>query len=301
MRERRDYKNFSWIHLSDPRPDEVQELVHEFGVHLGIAEELLVPSAKPHAEIYDHHMYLVLHFPALRRAHIHQEQEIDFVIGKNVIITAHYEHIDTLHKFEKTLALDTLHHAKYEHSFDMFIAVLKRLYRSVEHEADAVRDVLENIERDMFLGEEKEMVFALSKIARDILNLRQALEPHEDILQSVRTEIERLAPAGYASRVRNIENLWHRVNRRMVRLHQTMKELRETNNSLLNTKQNEIMKVLTIMAFVTFPLTLLAALFGMNTHDTPLLGTPQDFWIIVGAMFFFASLMFMYFKKKGWL
>lgn len=301
MRERRDYKNFSWIHLSDPRPDEVQELVHEFGVHLGIAEELLVPSAKPHAEIYGDHMYLVLHFPALRRAHISQEQEIDFVIGKNVVVTAHYEHIDTLHKFEKTLALETMHHAKYEHSFDMFIAVLKRLYRSVEHETDAVRDVLENIERDMFLGEEREMVFVLSKVARDILNLRQAIEPHEDILHSVRAEIERLAPPGYASRVRNIENLWHRVNRRIIRLHQTMKELRETNNSLLNTKQNEIMKVFTVIAFMTFPLALVAAVFGMNTEHTPIVGAPHDFWIIMLLMTLFGAVMFIYFKKKRWL
>ena len=301
MLERRDYKNFSWIHLSDPRPNEVHTLVEEFGIHLGIAEELLVPSAKPHAEIYGEHMYLVLHFPALRRAHQSQEQEIDFVIGKNVLVTAHYEHIDTLHKFEKTLALQTLHQAQFEHSFDMFMTVLKRLYRSVEHESEAVHDVLEAIERDMFLGEEKEMVLVLSKVARDILNLRQAIEPHQEILHSVHSEIERLAPPGYASRVRNIENLWHRVNRRVVRLHQTMKELRETNNSLLNTKQNEIMKVLTIMAFVTYPLTLLASLFGMNTEHTPFVGSPHDFWIVLGFMMIFASIMFVYFKNKGWL
>jgi magnesium transporter len=301
MLERREYTHFSWIHLSDPRPDEVRAVAEEFSIHPGIAQELLAPSAKPHAEMYGQHMYLVLHFPALRRAHIHEDQEIDFVIGKNVVVTAHYEHIDTLHKFEKTLALEAVQHATYEHSFDMFIAVLKRLYRSVEHEAEAVRDVLENIERDMFLGEEREMVFVLSKVARDILNLRQSIEPHQEILRSAAAEIHVLAPEEYVARMRNIENLWHRVFRHIQRLEQTLRELRETNNSLLNTKQNEIMKVLTVMAFVTFPLSLIAAVFGMNTTHTPLVEQPHGFWIIVVIMLVIAGIMFAYFRKKGWL
>lgn len=301
MIERKDYKNFSWIHFSDPRPDEVRAIAEEFAIHPGIAQELLAPSAKPHAQIYGNHMYLVLHFPALRRSHIREDQEIDFVIGNNVVITAHYEHIDTLHKFEKTLALSDIQHATYEHSFDMFIAVVKRLYRSVEHEAEAVRDILESIERDLFLGEEKEMVLVLSKVSRDILNLRQAIEPHQEILYSLTNEIHSLAPAGYESRMRNIENIWHRVFRHINRLEQTMRELRETNNSLLNTKQNEIMKVLTVMAFVTFPLSLIAAVFGMNTTHTPLVEEPGGFWMIVALMIFFGALMFVFFKKKGWL
>jgi magnesium transporter len=78
-------------------------------------------------------------------------------------------------------------------------------------------------------------------------------------------------------------------------------ELRDTNNSLLTTKQNEIMKIFTIMAFVTFPLSLFASLFGMNTVGTPILGNRLDFWIIVGIMFAAASVFFAFFKYKKWL
>jgi magnesium transporter len=138
-------------------------------------------------------------------------------------------------------------------------------------------------------------------VARDILNLRQSIEPHQEILRSAAAEIHVLAPEEYVARMRNIENLWHRVFRHIQRLEQTLRELRETNNSLLNTKQNEIMKVLTVMAFVTFPLSLIAAVFGMNTTHTPLVEQPHGFWIIVVIMLVIAGIMFAYFRKKGWL
>ena len=77
--------------------------------------------------------------------------------------------------------------------------------------------------------------------------------------------------------------------------------LRETNNSLLTTKQNEVMKVLTIMAFVTFPLSLIAGIFGMNTAYISIVGMEGDFWIIIGIMFGFTTLFFGYFLYKKWL
>ncbi len=55
------------------------------------------------------------------------------------------------------------------------------------------------------------------------------------------------------------------------------------------------------MAFVTFPLSLFASIFGMNTVATPILGHRLDFWIIVGFMLSAAVVFFSYFKYKKWL
>ena len=78
-------------------------------------------------------------------------------------------------------------------------------------------------------------------------------------------------------------------------------ELREINNSLVSTKQNEVMKILTIMAFVTFPLSLLASIFGMNTVYLPIVGHSLDFWIIIGIMAGATICFFAFFKHNRWL
>ena len=61
------------------------------------------------------------------------------------------------------------------------------------------------------------------------------------------------------------------------------------------------MKVLTIMAFITFPLSVIASIFGMNTKTLPIVGVPHDFWIIMGIMVFATIMFFALFKYKKWL
>jgi magnesium transporter len=81
---------------------------------------------------------------------------------------------------------------------------------------------------------------------------------------------------------------------------ESLHELRETNNSLLTTKQNETMKKLTLLAFITFPLSLIASIFEMNTVDMPIVGLQHGFWIIIGGMTVVGLAMFWYFKYKKW-
>jgi magnesium transporter len=78
-------------------------------------------------------------------------------------------------------------------------------------------------------------------------------------------------------------------------------EVRETNNSLLTTKQNEVIKVLTMSSLIIFPLTFFAALFSMNTKFNPIIGHPFDFWILFSVMTFFTLCMLGMFKYKKWL
>jgi len=67
-------------------------------------------------------------------------------------------------------------------------------------------------------------------------------------------------------------------------------------------KINEIMKTLTIFSVIVFPLTLLAAIFGMNTMNAmPFANSQYDFWYIMGIMLMGAVIMFGFFKKKRWL
>jgi magnesium transporter len=55
------------------------------------------------------------------------------------------------------------------------------------------------------------------------------------------------------------------------------------------------------MAYVTFPLTLVTGIFGMNTRHTPVIGIDADFWIIAGFMLALTAGMFVVFKIKKWI
>ena len=74
-----------------------------------------------------------------------------------------------------------------------------------------------------------------------------------------------------------------------------------TNDSLLTTKTNDIMKALTIMAFIMMPLMLFTSLFSINTEYLPLVTKENGFWIVVGSMVVLATIFFAFFKYKKWI
>ncbi len=303
MVSRHTYGNLTWIDLETPTHREVREIADEFALTPLVAEELLLPSTKPRVEFYDAYVYVILHFPALRHPHTSFEQEVDFVIGRNFIITTHYDIIDPLHKFSKVFEVNSILEKEHigEHAGFLFFYMLRKLYRSIEHEIDHVRHNLLHIEENIFAGHEVEMVKALSRCARDLLNMRQTIEPHREALKTLETEGVRFFGEKFSPYLRSLSNEYYRVHNHVMRNTDFLHELRETNNSLLSTKENETMRTLTLMALLTFPLSLFVAIFDINAVSNPIIGRPNDFWIIVGIVVLAGSLMLWYFKHRKWL
>jgi len=303
MITRYTHRNLEWLDLESPSNDEVLSIINEFNIEPLVAEELLLPTLKPRVEVYDSYMYVILHFPALRHTHQTFEQEIDFLIGKDFIITTRYDTIDPLHKFSKVFEVNSIVDKSNlgDHAGFVFYYMLKKLYKAVEHEIGYVKDSLANAEEQIFHGKEREMVETISVVGRELLNLRQAIEPHRDILKSIEFSAKNFFGNDFAPYLTRLTDEYYKVHNHIMRTTESLKELRETNNSLVNTKQNEVMKILTLMAFVTFPLSLIASIFGMNTQYLPIVGKEHDFWIIMGIMFGGMLLMFSFFKHKHWL
>jgi Mg2+ and Co2+ transporter CorA len=81
---------------------------------------------------------------------------------------------------------------------------------------------------------------------------------------------------------------------------EAVSELRETNNSLLDTRETETMKRLTIVAFLTLPASVIANFFQMGTFHTPIVGMPNDWLIITLIMFSGTVCLFAWGKWKKW-
>ncbi len=268
-------------------------------------ELLWVDVVTHRVDARDEYFYVVLHFPAFKHQHTISgvPVELDFIVGQKWIITTRYSEIDPLHQFSTLFEVDTVLDKRNmsEHAGFVFYYMLSGLYKSVSDELTHMSARLDDAEEHIFLGEEREMVRVLSTISRDVLNYNQALDGHQMMLQSLETPSVALFGYEYARHIRSLVGEFERLKVALQAHRESLHELRKTNDSLLSTKQNEIMKTFTILAFVTFPLTLFTSVFSMNTTRTPLLGHPLDFWMIVGIMLAVAVAFFAYFKYKKWL
>ncbi|HEU5114960.1 MAG TPA: magnesium transporter CorA family protein [Candidatus Paceibacterota bacterium] len=298
------YKNVTWVDMQNPTREEARELMQKYDIHPVAAEELILPTTRSKVDRYQDFVYLVLHFPAWKHSHRNTNQEIDFIIGKNFIVTARYDTIDPLHKFSKMFEVNSVldHNGLIgEHAGYMFYYMMREIYHSIADELESVRDSLDDIEKRTFSGEEREMVFELSNTARELLIFKHATAFHKEILESFGTASIKLFGPDYAHYMEATMSEYTKVGKAIQGLTESLHELRETNNSLLETKQNKVMMTLTGITFITAILGIIVGIFEVNFKDAPIIGMPHDFWILSGVItalgIFFTAIL----AHKKWL
>jgi magnesium transporter len=302
---RHEYRNGVWVDLEQPSPEEIHRVAEEFSISERIETELLYPTPTPLVSGDTDTGLLVLHFPT--QGAIEGEtksQEIDFIVGKNFILTIRYEVIAPLHHLKKTLEAQKLVGAHTAITTDVLLEILfAHLYTSVRDHTNHIASRLGTVEQDMFNDHEQKTVRVISNISREFLHLEAALVDQEEALSRfLKALVQRdfFGPS-FAERAARMTAERTQVGQ-FIHMHRAVaSELRETNSALLTTRQNEIMKTLTVINFSVLPLELIALVFGMHALGTPLEQNPDAFWIIIAIMMAIAGIMMFFFARKRWL
>jgi magnesium transporter len=231
------------------------------------------------------------------------EKEVDFVIGKQFIITTKYDTIEPLHNFSKIFETDSILDKESigEHAGFIFYYMMKKIYAHMANDLENMKDALIFAEANIFSGKEKNMVFVLSNLSRELIDLKQIGRIHKDVLESLAPVAHEFFGEDFRFYMNDIMKEYEKIHELMGNNRELLNDLRETNQALLSTKQNESMRVFTIMAFFTFPLTLVAAIFSTHAISTPIVGSSYDFLKIIGIMALVGLSMFSFFRHKKWL
>ena len=303
MINRYNYRDLMWIDMERPSHEEVRQIMEEFDIHPIVADELLTPSLRPKVDHYENFIYLILHFPAIRHSHSNSNQEVDFIIGKKFIITVRYELLDPLHKFSKVFEVNSILNKSEigEHAGFLFYYMIRKIYASLGHELSIIGEKLREVEERIFHGQERQMVVSLSAVHRDLLAFHRALRLHKGVLHSLGIACEEFFGKDFRHYTDDIIGEYYKVEEMLEDQKEVLNDLRSTNDSLLTTKTNEIMKVLTATAFLVAPAGLISQIFAMSTHDTPIIGVAHDFWIVLGIMFVIPVATFIVFRYKKWI
>jgi Mg2+ and Co2+ transporter CorA len=294
----------TWVDLEAPTYDELSQVMREFTIDPRVEEEIITPTPYPLSLAASDYLYLILHFPTTDPNGGTRDQEVDFIVGRDFLITARYEVIDsllTLHRvFEAEELIGVNEHARADVILEL---VLRRLYGAIREEMERVAHNLDKIERDIFSGRERQTVRAISETARILLRFETILSRHEEPLDAFLEEATKpeFFGKGFADNAVRIRAEHDHVAALVSSYRAVARELRITNDSLLTSAQNEVMKTLTMMAFILAPASLLAALFGMNVPNVPFADHPHAFWIVVCIFFAISGSFYLVFRLKKWL
>jgi magnesium transporter len=296
-----------WLDLQSPVDEEIAGLVQRYNLHPLVGEELRRFPSLPKIQAYKDYMVVVLNIPVrTKQKGVYKivDQEVDFVIGKTFLITSREETIEQLEYFSKIFEANAILNRgeKIEHAGHLFYYMVKRMYAGMFADLENIRDALLDAENHVFSGDERRMVEVLSGVSRELIDFRQAARIHQDVWEGMLKHTDKdFFNADFFEFIRDLRDQFNRIHELVVNSRELLADLRETNDSLLNTKQNDIIRTLTIINFVFVPATFIAALFTIPASFVPLVSHESGWVIILTGMVLMTGAIWFYIKRKGWI
>lgn len=293
-----------WIDFDHPNEHDITYLQERFDIHPLAVEEFTTPTFRPKATRYENCLFLTVHIPLFDpERKTTYAGEVDILLTDTHLITGHNEPIPQLNtlfaQLEKSEGKRRLHLAKTP--AHLLYALIETLVESCFPRLDNIVRKINEVEDEVFNGNEKEMVREISFVKRDILNFRRTLMPQRSILESLAQKDTPYISQDLTPFFQDLVGTNIRIWNTLQNAKETIESLEETNASLLSHKLNEKMRVLTIFSVVLLPSTIYANILGMNP-TTPL--DPEEgpaFWVHIGIIAIIALAMLGVFRWRKWI
>lgn len=301
-------KKITWLNIVNATPADTAYLRSKFKFLESDLDDALAHTRaqRPKVLIRPQYIFAVFLFPYYNtRTRKVGHTEVDLFITADHVITMHYDITHTLRKFFDELKSNISKRNIYlSDTPALFLyELLRAVYATKYPILDMISRKIDAIEGSLFERRERELTSEILQVRRNIVTFKKAMLTHNVLLEQLRDCRNSFWKQSsdvveYYNRLRNhAEIMWTTCTN----YYETINALEDTNNTLVTFRLNDIMRTLTIFSVIVFPLTLFAAIFGMNTAYIPLVGLPNDFWIITGIMAVGTIGMYLYFKKKRWI
>jgi len=302
------FKNFKWLNFTNPGEQEIKYLRENFSFHPLDLDDCIRPTHRTKIDIYPKYTFIVFLFPIYnRKTREIFPSELHFFISKNYLISVSAGNLKTFVNFFETIRVSDQLRNNYSGGSpeNLLYDILNKIFLYCLPMIDHLIVDSDNIEKSIFDGQEKRMVSEILVIRRNITDFRRIMQVHKNILQKAIGSFKsspqflmKKTDIYFDNLVDYSKEIWDALDS----LKERIEALHQTNESLISFKLNDIMRILTIISVITFPITLIAAVFGMNTERAmPFVNHPYGFWVVVVIMITVIATMLTIFKKKRFL
>jgi magnesium transporter len=293
----------TWIHVDAPRQAQASELALRFGWHDLDVEDVLSKRQRPKVDEYPEYLFGVLHFPRYdKQVQRLNAAELDFFLASDYLITIpNVELLPVTRLFRRCEEDEALREQLFSKgSGRLLYEVLDDLFDYCFPILDKIGHKLDTIEDEMFEGRSEEIVRDISNAKQEIISYRKIIKPERSTLRVLERHVERFLPEELDLYFDDVVDATERIWDILDNYKEVVEALETTNESVITHRQNEVLRILTIISFIMLPLFVITGIFGMNVHF-PGEFTATGFWVICGMMVGAVGGMVAYFRYKKWL
>jgi len=290
-----------WVDIGETTDEDGQFLERVFKFHpLAVEDCLSTKIHPPKVDDFGDYLFIVVHGVNYAvESEVVETAELAIFLGRNFVVSNHNHPLFSIEAVKQQVERDG---RPMRRGADFLAhSLIDTLIDNVLPTVDKMTDIAEDIEEEVVRQPQQPTLEAILKLKRSAVHLHRVMAPQREVLN--RMSRGDFVVIGEAARIFYRDIYDHVV--RIEDLNQTIRDM--TDNALATylssvaNRQNEVMKVLSIVAAIFLPLTLLVGIYGMNFENMPELRVAWGYYAVLGFIGLAILIVVLLFWARGWI
>ena len=277
-------------------------LTNLFKFHELSVEDAVSESHHPKVEPYDGYLYLILHgidFNATQQGGF-STHDVDFFIGPNYVVTIHDGTSRSVMSVQGICPRNGI--VLGAGPMALVHRIVDTMVDNYRPEVSQLEERLDEVEEAVFSANNETIVRQILALKRDVGSLRRVVTPQRDVIARLARREFAVVDVGLRYKFRDVHDHLVRLADEANTFHDRVTGVLDAHLSFVSNRMNEVMKVLTLIATIFMPLTVLTSLYGMNVPLPAMPGGERaQFWEVLLLMLVISGAMIWFFRRRGWV
>lgn len=291
-----------WVNIDGITEDDGQFMARTFGFHhLAIEDCVSSHVHPPKIDDFGDYLFIIVHgIDHESESDIVQTTELNVFLGPHFVVSSHNVHLLYSVASISRIVEESGRPMKRGADF-LAYTLLDALVENVMPTIDRMSDVAAEIEDEVIMNPQRSSLDAIMKLKRSTLRMHRVMAPQRETLNRL--------SRGEFPIIRDEAQIFYRdVYDHVARIEDMNQTLRDRADNALATylssvanRQNETMRVLSIVAAIFLPLALIAGIYGMNFENMPELHCSWGYFAVLGFMGTVIIAALWWFWLRNWI
>jgi magnesium transporter len=288
----------TWIDLTAPSAELLQAVARRLGLHPLIAEDIVERNERAKVRLIDDVIHIVL-FELERPKDQIKIQEIDFVLGRDFLLSVHPAGWDPMAAHQVKMGIEPLLAKGPDLLLWAFVDSIVDGYFPVFDELGDEIDEVEDLSISQTVPSTLQRIFRLK---RELLHIRHYIAPSREVVAQLTSREFDLIGEANVFYFRDVYDHLIRLNDELDSFRELVGGALEVYLSSINNNLSTIMKRLTGVTVILAGIGAVAGIFGMSEAASAFQGLEgSGFWAVVAITVIAALAAVVVLRKIDWL
>ena len=290
-----------WVDIRETSEDDGKFLEENFNFHhLAVEDCVSSETHPPKIDDYDDYLFIIVHgINHVVESDIVETAELAIFLGSHFVISSHRFPLYSVEAIIRRIEDD----GRPMRSGADFLAhaIIDALIDNVLPTVDRMSDIAEEIEEEAIRNPQQLTLEAIIKLKRSALRVHRVIAPQREVLN-------RLSRGEFPLIKKKMQIFYRDIYDHLMRIEELNQTIRDRADNAVATymssvanRQNDTTKVLSIVATIFLPLTLVAGIYGMNFEYMPELKVPWAYFAVLGFIVIAIVGALWWFWARNWI